>query len=133
MKKFIKFCFVGVSNTAVTFCVFFVLSKILGLNYLFSSFVGYTFGVINSFILNKKWTFNDRNSRFVLQFMRFSIVNIVSLGINLAIMYICVERFFISIVLAQIIATGFTTVVNYLGSKAIVFEFNVIPELQKHK
>jgi putative flippase GtrA len=144
MKNFIKFCFVGVSNTAVTFCVFYVLSEIVGLNYLFSSSVGYVFGVINSFILNKTWTFNDNNSRFILQFMRFSIVNTLSLGINLAIMYIGVEKFLIGNVIAQIIATGFTTIVNYIGSRAIVFgsnnskqqddpEFDVIPELQKNK
>jgi putative flippase GtrA len=144
MKKFIKFCFVGISNTAVTFCTFYILSEIFALNYLFSSFIGYVLGVVNSFILNKTWTFHDKNSRFILQFIRFSIVNTISLGINLTIMYVCVEKFFISSIMAQVIATGFTTIVNYLGSRALVFglnnfnelnnpEFETIPELQKNK
>jgi putative flippase GtrA len=124
MKKFIKFCLVGVCNTALTFAVFYILSEVLRVNYLLGSFLGYIAGVINSFILNKLWTFQNRDKAIGMQFTRFAVVNAISLGINLFIMYICVERLHIAKMAAQIIATGFSTVTNYLGSRVLVFNTN---------
>ncbi|TDT50818.1 GtrA family protein [Fonticella tunisiensis] len=122
MKRFVKFCAVGVANTIISFVTFYVLSEILGVNYLISSFTGYVAGVANSFILNKKWTFGDNDNKVLPQFLKFAVLNVFSLGINLLIMYICVDKFNLLKTLSQIIATGATTVVNYIGSKTAVFD-----------
>ena len=121
MKNFIKFCFVGVCNPVLTFLAFYVLSEVLGINYLLSSSLGYIIGVINSFILNKLWTFKNNDKAIGTQFTRFAIVNVISLGVNLFVMYLCVQRLQISKMPAQIIATGFSTIINYVGSRVLVF------------
>lgn len=145
MRKFLKFCAVGVGNTAISFCTFYILCEVLGVNYLISSFTGYVVGIINSFILNKKWTFQDSQKKVFYQLIKFITLNIGSLGINLLLMYICVDKLNVSKVLSQIIAIGFSTIVNYVGSRFIIFkdvhsadkvdEFNMekLPELQKTK
>jgi putative flippase GtrA len=121
MKSFVKFCTIGVVNTAITFSIFYFLNQIMGVNYLASSFMGYIAGVISSFSFNKSWTFNNKDSNSIFQFAKFTILNLFSLGINLLILYICVEKFLIPKVAAQIVATGFTTICNFLGSKIFVF------------
>lgn len=121
IKKFIKFCVVGIVNTSITFCIFYLLSETMGINYLVSSLLGYIAGVICSFSFNKRWTFNNKDNKAILQFGKFIILNLLSLGINLLILYICVKVFFISKVISQIVATGFTTAFNFLGSKVFVF------------
>ena len=121
MVKLVKFCIVGGINTLISLLTFYVLNKILGFNYMVSSVIGYAFGMINSYVLNKKWTFNDKDKKIILQLVKFIVVNGISLGINLVAMYILVDRLHIDSMAAQVIATGFSTSFNYLGSKALVF------------
>jgi putative flippase GtrA len=121
MIKIIKFCIVGGINTLITLTLFYTLNKILGVNYIFSTVIGYLIGMVNSYILNKKWTFHDDNKRVVFQFAKFAVFNSISLGINLFIMYIFVDKLYLDSMLSQICATGFSTLSNFIGSKIIVF------------
>lgn len=121
MIRLIKFCIVGGINTLITLLTFYLLNKILGINYLVGSVIGYIAGMCNSYILNKRWTFHDKDDRVALQFIKFIIVNSMSLGINLLIMYILVDRLSLDSMLSQVLATGFSTISNYVGSKLLVF------------
>lgn len=121
MKRFVKFCFVGACNTAVTFCMYYLLYGIVGINYILSSFIGYTAGLANSFALNRHWTFRSGDRKAAAQFMRFALVNIVSLGANLLILFICAEWLGMNKLVSQLLATGFTTIINYIGSAVVVF------------
>jgi len=122
MKKFVKFCLVGLCNTFITFYTFYLLSELAGINYILSSFTGYTAGMINSFALNRSWTFHNNNKKVTVQFARFIMVNLIALGINLLVMYIGVEHFRINKLIAQLFAMIFSTLVNFTGSTALVFK-----------
>lgn len=129
MKKFGRFCIVGISNSLISFVVFYVFSQQLGINYLMSSFIGYTSGVANSFIWNKIWTFRDQNPRLLGQFIKFVVINIISLCLNLLVLFTMVESLHLVKTIAQLIAMGFSMVANYLGSKIVVFVKS--PEFQE--
>ena len=119
MSEFIKFCLVGVVNTTLSFGVFYVLSEILGFNYLLSSFIGYAVGIANSFVLNKRWTFGNQSKSTPGQFAGFSAVNLFSLGVNLLVIFLAVEKHGLAKTYSQALAIGFSTVVNYLGSRLV--------------
>lgn len=121
MKRFVRFCVVGVSNSAISFLVFYILSQQMGANYLLSSFIGYISGIANSFVWNKIWTFQDQSPRLLGQFIKFLAVNLFSLCINLLVLYTLVENLHQVKTIAQLVAMGFSTVANYLGSKIMVF------------
>lgn len=124
MIKIIKFCIVGGINTFITLILFYTLNKILGVNYIFSTAIGYLIGMVNSYILNKKWTFQDDDKRVVFQFAKFALINSISLGINLLIMYIFVDKLYMDSMLSQVCATGFSTLSNFIGSKIVVFRYS---------
>jgi len=121
MVKLIKFCIVGAANTIITLFFFYLLNKILLLNYLLSTVVSYLIGMLNSFILNKQWTFYDKDKRILIQLVKFIAVNSISLAVNLIVIHLLVSKLYIDAFLSQIFATGFSTISNYLGSKLIVF------------
>lgn len=121
MIRFMKFCLVGGSNTLITLLTFYMLNTVLNIDYMLSSIVGYCLGMLNSFILNKKWTFYDSETRILPQFIKFTVINSMSLGINLLVMYILVGKLNFNHMLSQIIATGFSIISNYFGSKLWVF------------
>ncbi|ADK16913.1 MULTISPECIES: GtrA family protein [Clostridium] len=121
MIKLIKFCIVGVANTTITLLSFYLFNKILLINYLLSTVVSYSIGMLNSYILNKEWTFCDKDKRIVLQLIEFTMVNGVSLSLNLIIMHLLVSKLYVDTFLSQVFATGFSIISNYIGSKFIVF------------
>lgn len=55
----IKYGIVGVFNTAICLGTIFVFKSIFGFNIYVSNVAGYTAGLINSFIWNRKWVFQS--------------------------------------------------------------------------
>ncbi len=53
MLRFIKYCMVGGLNTMLTLGVIFVSKSVFDVNPYVSNVLGYTAGVINSFLWNK--------------------------------------------------------------------------------
>lgn len=122
MLNFIKFCLVGGSNTLITLLSFYMFNKVLNINYLISSILSYVCGMLNSFVLNKLWTFRNNEKRFFPQLVKFIIVNSISLCINLLLMYIITNKFHFDSMVSQVMATGLTIISNYGGSKLWVFK-----------
>ena len=69
---FARFAVVGLANTAVGLAVIYIAMFIFGLGNVAANLLGYSVGVLTSFVLNKRWTFGHRGetmpalSRFVL-------------------------------------------------------------------
>lgn len=69
--RFARFCAVGVSNTLITLVTIFLCKDLLGVNAYVSNAVGYVAGLVNSFLLNRAWTFRS-HGRMHTEAMRFA-------------------------------------------------------------
>lgn len=128
--QFIKFGLVGVMNTAVDFLVFALLTW-LGLQYLLAQVFSYSAGTVNSYVVNKLWTFGAKGTAGGEQqqtvkvdkgeFARFALVNIGTLLLSIALLYVLKTRLGFHPLVAKIGVTAVTVVVNYIGSKLWVF------------
>ena len=85
--QFIQFGFVGVLNTLVDFLVFQALNLLAGWTYL-AQVVGYSCGVVNSYLWNSNWTFRDSRTHSAREMLLFLIVNLASLGVSLGVMWL---------------------------------------------
>ncbi len=81
--------------------------------------VGYLCGVACSFVLNKLFTFRDKGSA-KRQWLPFLLINLVTLGIGQGAMAL-LRLAGITGVLAKLITVPVTLVINFLGSRLIVF------------
>jgi putative flippase GtrA len=84
--RFLKFAVVGVANTAITFLVFNLATRLLGMPAAGANAVGWIAGFANSFVWNSAWTFADRPGlarRRVL--LRFAVCNLLALGVSTAV------------------------------------------------
>ncbi|MBN1326607.1 MAG: GtrA family protein, partial [Candidatus Cloacimonetes bacterium] len=86
-----KFGLVGVCNTLITLGTIFLLMKIGRVHYIPANIVGYTLGFLNSFILNKIWTFRSK-SVFFVEFRRFFLIFAVSYLLQLGFLIIIREK-----------------------------------------
>jgi len=123
-KRPVRFVVVGVANTLVDFMVFFFCHNILGIYYTLSQGIGYSFGVLNSFIFNKIWTFESKvnKKKTAMEFVRFIMINGISLLVSIYGISYLVSSMEINVYIAKIIVTLLAQIINYLGYKIWVFK-----------
>lgn len=121
IRQFIIFSLIGLINTGIHYCVFLIFYRFVNFNYLIASVIGYSCGLLNSFILNKKWTFKTINVRTDIELAKFIIVNVLALGVNIIGLRFFVEVMGIKPEIGQIGAIGFSLVTNFLGNKYWTF------------
>lgn len=118
--RFIKFGLTGVMNTAVDFLVFTVLSWI-GINVYLSQTVSYAAGMLNSYIVNRSWTFASRGRFFGSQLWRFILANLSLLLLSLFVLRLGVGTFGLSRMFAKLCTTGCTMILGFLVNRLWVF------------
>lgn len=117
--EFIRFCLVGAVNTGVDFTVFTVLSN-LGVLLLVAQCVSYTCGVLNSFLLNRTWTFRGRGQSSG-QLIRFLALNIGTLTITYGLLVYFRYHLVWPLLVCKLFATGASLGINYVGSRLWIF------------
>ncbi len=124
--RFVRFGITGAMNTLVDFSTFFIFSGILGA-YL-AQVAAYTLATLNSYFVNRKWTFRKDGAFEKQEFRKFLVVNFFSLTLSL----LCLKLFYgflnLPRLTSKILASGFTLPVNYLGSRLWVFRKQPVPE-----
>ncbi len=116
---FIKFCLVGATNVIISYTAYFILLR-LGLYYLLATTIAYVIGILNGYIWSSKFVFKKNKS--LNNMMKFFIVYISALFINLGIMYICVDYYNMHKLTAPIFAIGVGTIYNYTLNKIWTFK-----------
>ncbi len=117
ISQLMKFSLVGVINTLIHYALFYLFYSLFGVYHLVASTLGFIAAVINSFLLNKYWTFRSSSPQLATQFLRFFSVSLAALLINLATMALLVEWYMVDPLIAQLAAIGFTLLVNFAGNK----------------
>jgi putative flippase GtrA len=117
--QFMRFCLVGVVNTGVDFAVFTVLTN-MGILLLVAQCISYTCGVLNSFLLNRTWTF-QRRGQSSGQLIRFFALNLGTLTITYGLLVYFHNHLAWSLLVSKLVATGASLVINFGGSRLWVF------------
>jgi putative flippase GtrA len=96
-RRFVKFCIVGASSTAIQLVVLKLVQRMLGSSepwaVMTASTVGVLLAILNGFWWNRHWTFRQGGtSGMGRQFVRFVAVNIVGLTLNTLLMYLFYVR-----------------------------------------
>lgn len=123
--QFLKFNAVGLVNTLIDFVIFTLLNSI-GMMYALAQVVSYSAGTANSFILNKKVTFRDRNRSNnegfdKIQLLKFIVLNLVVLGISLVLMHLLTDKLGVQVLISKVLVTFVTVIINFFGSRKWVF------------
>lgn len=120
-RKFIRFCLVGLLNTAVDFGLFTLLTAVLNLSVYPSTFISQTAAIINSYFFNRKFTFKRQGYFKSSEFVRFAALNVVVLLIGQAGMLIFHGALGMNEIISKLPTTVLTMSVNYLGNQFWVF------------
>ena len=139
--QLIKFALVGASNTIIDFVVSLVLNAIFHWYY-FAKVIGYCLGVLNSYLLNSRWTFKEERRKDAREIISFIAVNLVVLLISLGLMSLFkdvlkldawwmqsgIPVWFKKIIdgerACMLLSTVICIIINFVGNKLFVFKGN---------
>ena len=116
-KELKRFLVAGISAVGTDLVTYYIL-----LNYLdtdISKGISFLLGTIVAFIINKYWTFEKKEKSYQ-EIMQFVILYTATLGANIVTNKFILDIYNITL-LAFLIATGVSTVMNFIGQKWWVF------------
>ncbi len=121
VKLFLRFGIVGLSGVFVDMAILYLLSDVstLGWGLTRSKFISAEVAIINNFLWNDVWTFRDFSGqqtgwrKRIKRFVKFNLICLVGIGLNLIILNILYNYFHINKYLANLIAIAIVTVWNF--------------------
>ena len=106
IKQFIRFVVIGALNTLVDFTIYLLLTRSLGLYYVYSNLVSVAFAGIIAFFLSKHITFQNKEADHLQQSTKFALVAASVFLLNNTVLFALVHWLNVHDILAKIIATG---------------------------
>lgn len=120
--KFIKFAIVGAIGTFLNLAILFLFTDIFNVYYLISEIFAFYISVLNNYFLNKVWTFKEKlRNKVVKKYAKYFLINVIALLVNLSILYILVEFFYIWYIIAECFAIISAFLINFLGNILWIF------------
>lgn len=123
-RQLIKFGIVGVGNTLISLALIYLFDKVMGLGFQIANPLAYFLATLNSYYLNKKWTFKsggENRSKKKEGALFFGVIGVAWL-IQYAFLFILVKVFLIDDLIAQIMGMFVFTGLNFLGQKYVTFK-----------
>lgn len=114
--RFTRFAAVGVLNTVIDFGVFYALTQ-AGIWPLAANVISFSAAVINSYILNKYWTFGHKTKPGAKEFRNFAAVTVIGLALSSLTIYALAEA--IGVYIAKAASIIITMMWNYIGAHVV--------------
>lgn len=121
LVKLVKFGITGVMNTAVDFLVYTLLVSFFSMGLYVSQIISYSCGMLNSYVVNRKWTFSTKNGFFSGELVRFIVLNLSMMLLGMGIIYVCTQKLMFHKLVAKLISTLLVLIINFLISNFWVF------------
>ena len=100
--------------------MFYIFHKIFNFHYNSSATIAYLFGMLNSYILNKFWTFKSKKA-IKVELTKFIIVYLLSYTVNIITLIILVESLNLIPEIGEIFGILFASFISYFGMKYYSF------------
>jgi putative flippase GtrA len=120
-SKFVKYGIVGVFGLIVDMGIFYILHKMLGVNYIISNLVSSTLAVIHNFILNSVFTFKVKD-RLIKRFLSFYTIALVGMAISSGLLFVMIDGFKMDSMISKMIAVLIVAIMQYFLNKKLTFK-----------
>lgn len=120
LKRFLKFCAVGLSGIIVNQGLLWLLTEFGGLQYYISAIFAIEASIISNFVLNDYFTFADRRTgkskSFLVRLLKFNVTCLAGAGIQYVLLLLFTSVFGIYYLVSNLIAIAVAFLWNYFMS-----------------
>ncbi|MBT3538542.1 GtrA family protein [Candidatus Parcubacteria bacterium] len=119
-RQFIMFVVIGSINTALGYGVYIACLYFLSMHYALALVVEYIFGIINSYIWNRRFTFRSKKQHSET-FGKFVMVYVVMFLLNYIFLYIFIDILHWHVAASQIVALMLIVPITFVAHKSWSF------------
>ncbi len=116
--RLIKFSIVGVIGAGINTGFLWLLTDLAGLYYLFSSTVAIEIAILMQFMMNDRWTFKERKTTYVGQFIKRILKSNLwrsgGLAVNVGVLYLFTAYLGVYYLLSNIFGIICAFLLNYI-------------------
>lgn len=128
ISKAARFFSVGAIGLVVNYLMSILFTSSLNMWYIHATILGIVFSITSNFILNKYWTFEDRDfavKRTIMQYGKFSGFSSIGALVQLGIVYYLVDEVSMSYPIALVSAVATAAFSNFILNKKWTFKEKV--------
>ena len=127
-KEIINYLVFGVLTTLVNFVLYFIFSKIIGIDEIISNGLAWFFSVLFAYITNKIFVFDSKTDTIkslLIEMGSFFLARVLS-GIlcDVGTFAVMIKVFKINDIIAKIVTQVMVVILNYILSKFVIFKKN---------
>lgn len=115
----------GGLTTFINIFTFWLFESVFNLHYNLANIIAWIFSVLFAYISNKLYVFESKQQSFpglVKEMLSFFGFRVLSLGIDLITMWVCISLLALHPLLSKVIANIFVLILNYVFSKFFIFK-----------
>jgi putative flippase GtrA len=129
IRQFVKYGVVGAGNTALTLIIYAIEVKLVGVPYLIALPIGYFAGGLNSYLLNRHWTFDAGHLSHGHSGGRFALVWGCAIAVNELLLFVLVNHLHVEKILGQGILTLPVVAVTFFINRTWTFKGHAVEPL----
>lgn len=118
--QLLRYFFVGGIAFVVDYASLYVLTEYAGLHHLLSAAIAFVLGLTVNYLLSISWVFNGGfSSSHLLDFLIFTIIGVVGLGMNEGIIYIGTDMLNIHYMISKLVSTIIVFFWNFFARRKL--------------
>ena len=121
-SQLIKFALVGITGMGLDFGTTWLLKEKVKINKFIANATGFSIAVVNNFMLNKYWTFDNQNAIATEQFVKFLVISIIGLCINSLLLFILLKKIKGNFYLVKLAVIGLVFFWNFSANYLYTFK-----------
>ena len=120
--QFFIYFIVGGLATIVEWVAFYVLNSLFAVHYAFATTLAFILSTAANWLFGRLILFRDSKQNTAKELVKIYMVSIIGLLMNIAIMFVAIEKLGIQDMIAKIIATGIVFIWNFLIRKLVIYK-----------
>ncbi|MGB4413938.1 MAG: GtrA family protein [Paludibacter sp.] len=118
----VRYFFAGGIAFIADTSVLYLLTEFAGFNYLISSIIGFSTGLIITYLMSIGWIFDQKRLKNkTFEFSVFVLIGVVGLALTSLFMWLFTSIWLLHYILSKIITTAIVFIWNFIAKKRILF------------
>jgi putative flippase GtrA len=113
---------VGALATVVEWGAFYVFDLIFGIHYTFSTALAFVLSTFANWLCGRLILFKKKTKNMATEIFKIYLISVTGLLMNIAIMYVAIEKVAVHDMVSKIIATGIVFIWNFLVRKLWIYK-----------
>lgn len=122
LSRFVKFGLVGCTGIVMDFCITWLCKEELHWNKYLSNTLGFSFAVVNNYLLNRYFTYKQTGVVITLQFLKFLTISLIGLALSNFLLLLILKNTGINFYISKALVIVIVFFWNYTANSLYTFK-----------